>query len=44
MNIKSVELIRNVRDENYNNCKNMNTWIRPPALIHPTSEQTYGVR
>jgi hypothetical protein len=25
MNIKSVELIRNIRNENYKNCKNMTT-------------------
>ncbi len=25
MNLKSVELIRNIRDENYKNCKNMTT-------------------
>ncbi len=25
MNLKSVELVRNIRDENYKNCKNMTT-------------------
>ncbi len=25
MNLKSVELVRNIRDENYQNCRNMTT-------------------
>ena len=25
MNLKSVELVRNIRDENFKNCKNMTT-------------------